>query len=126
MPACTKFMAMPPPIVPAPIMPTFLMSRSFVSAGTSSILAAWRSAKNRWRMAADWVPNISFMNCSRSNWSPSAIVLSVALTTHAMLAAGASKPLNLRALALVNSATASGSGLAVISSMRGIGWPATS
>src|SRR3546814_2827098 len=49
---------------------------------------------------------------------------SVALTTQAMLAAGASKPRNRRALALVNAATASGSGVAVFWLARGSGLPA--
>ncbi len=40
-----KFIAMPPPIVPAPITPTFLIGMSCVSLGTSSILFAARSAK---------------------------------------------------------------------------------
>ena len=37
-------MAIPPPIVPAPIMATFLMARVGVSAGTSGILVVARSA----------------------------------------------------------------------------------
>ena len=45
MPALAKFMAMPPPMVPAPTMPAVLISRCGVSAGTSSTLAASRSAK---------------------------------------------------------------------------------
>ena len=38
MPAFRKFIAMPPPMVPAPITATFLMSRIGVSSGTSGIL----------------------------------------------------------------------------------------
>ena len=45
MPALAKFIAMPPPIVPAPMMPALLIVRCAVSAGTSSTLAASRSAK---------------------------------------------------------------------------------
>ena len=45
MPAERKFIPIPPPIVPAPMMPTFLIGISGVSAGTSSILFAARSAK---------------------------------------------------------------------------------
>ena len=51
MPALRKFIAMPPPIVPAPITATFLISRIGVSAGTSGILLAARSAKKAWRSA---------------------------------------------------------------------------
>ena len=46
MPALRKFIEMPPPMVPAPMTPTFLTGISGVSSGTSGILAAWRSAKN--------------------------------------------------------------------------------
>ena len=45
MPADRKFIVMPPPIVPAPMTPTFLIGISGVSLGTSSILLAARSAK---------------------------------------------------------------------------------
>ena len=38
MPALAKFIAMPPPIVPAPITPTFLIAMVGVSSGTSGIL----------------------------------------------------------------------------------------
>ena len=51
MPALRKFIAMPPPIVPAPITATFLIARSGVSSGTSGILLAARSAKKAWRSA---------------------------------------------------------------------------
>jgi len=36
---------MPPPIVPAPMMPTVSIGSVGVSDGTSGTLAAWRSAK---------------------------------------------------------------------------------
>ena len=45
MPALTKFIVMPPPMVPAPITAADLISRSGVSAGTSGILPAARSPK---------------------------------------------------------------------------------
>ncbi len=51
MPAFRKFMAMPPPMVPAPITATVLIARIGVSAGTSGIFAAARSAKKAWRSA---------------------------------------------------------------------------
>ena len=66
---------MPPPIVPAPITPTRLMSRGLVSSGKPSIFAALRSAKKMYCCAADWVPIISSMNSSRSKATPSAIGL---------------------------------------------------
>ena len=121
MPADRKFMLIPPPIVPAPITPTRLIGRSGVFGSTSSILAAWRSAKKMWRWAADCTPVISFMNSSRSNFMPSSKGSSVAATAQRMFASGASKPRNFFALALRNSATASGSGFASLSRMRGIG-----
>ncbi len=47
MPALAKFMAMPPPMVPAPITAAFFTSLAGVSDGTSGILAASRSAKKK-------------------------------------------------------------------------------
>ena len=52
MPALRKFIEMPPPIVPAPITPTRLISRGCVSSGRPSILAALRSAKKKYCWAA--------------------------------------------------------------------------
>ena len=45
MPTLAKFIAMPPPMVPAPMTPTFLIGSVGVSSGTSGIFRAWRSAK---------------------------------------------------------------------------------
>ena len=59
-------MAMPPPMVPAPITPTFAIGRTGVSDGTSGILDAARSAKNAWRSAFDSGDAISAMKSSRS------------------------------------------------------------
>ena len=68
MPALRKFIAMPPPMVPAPITPTFSIVRVGVSSGTSGILLAARSAKNAWRSAFDSRASASAsMNSSRSN-----------------------------------------------------------
>ncbi len=47
MPALAKFIAMPPPMVPAPSTAAFLMSFVGVSAGMSGIFAASRSAKKK-------------------------------------------------------------------------------
>src|SRR5438094_285645 len=51
MPTLTKLIAMPPPMVPAPITAAFLMARAGVSSGTSGIFEVWRSAKKAWRSA---------------------------------------------------------------------------
>jgi|GEM_PF-6272956 len=53
MPTLAKFIAMPPPMVPAPSTPTLRIGRGATSAGTPGILVAARSAKNRWRSAPD-------------------------------------------------------------------------
>ena len=45
MPALRKFIAMPPPMVPAPMMPTVLTGMVGVSAGTSGTFQALREAK---------------------------------------------------------------------------------
>ena len=62
---------MPPPIVPAPMTATFLIARIGVSAGTSGILVAARSAKKAWRSAFDSGVSISAMKSSRSSFMPS-------------------------------------------------------
>ena len=46
MPALTKFMAIPPPIVPAPMIPTEVTGIVGVLGGTSGIFHTSRSAKN--------------------------------------------------------------------------------
>ena len=46
MPALAKFMAMPPPMVPAPMIPTEATGTTGVAAGTSGIFHTSRSAKN--------------------------------------------------------------------------------
>ncbi len=53
MPAFIKFMAMPPPMVPPPMMAIFFMSRIGVSLPRPLTFAASRSAKKAWRIAAD-------------------------------------------------------------------------
>ena len=71
-PADRKFIEIPPPIVPAPITPTRLMSRALVSSDRPSILLAFLSAKKKYCCARAWVPVISSMNRRRSSWTPSA------------------------------------------------------
>ena len=66
MPALRKFIAMPPPMVPAPITATFLISRCGVSSGTSGILLAARSPKKAWRSALLSGVSISARKSSRS------------------------------------------------------------
>ena len=51
MPVFAKAIAIPPPIVPAPSTATLRTGSVEVSAGTSGIFAAVRSAKNTWRSA---------------------------------------------------------------------------
>ena len=72
-PTFAKHMAIPPPIVPPPMMATFLMSRSGVSLGRSLIFAAWRSAKKICRIAADSGDVTNSRNNSRSRSKPSSI-----------------------------------------------------
>ena len=89
MPALAKFMVMPPPMVPAPITAAFSIGINCVSAGTSEIFAACRSAKNKWRKALDSFDLTSLANSARS--TPSALSngrVSAALT-HSTIASGA-------------------------------------
>ena len=89
MPALAKFMAMPPPIVPAPITAAFFSSRTGVSSGTSGIFEVWRSAKNMWRSALDSLPTTSLLKRSRSSWRPSSNGLVAAASAQATISSGA-------------------------------------
>ncbi len=91
MPAFRKFIAMPPPMVPAPMTPTFLMSRTGVSAGTSGILVVARSAMKAWRKAFDSGVNISAVKASRSRRMPSSNFWVTAASTTSMHLSGAGK-----------------------------------
>ena len=64
-PALAKFMAMPPPMVPAPITATDRTGRVGVLEGTSGILAAARVAKKTCRNALDSVLFSSSTNAGR-------------------------------------------------------------
>src|SRR5262249_339701 len=66
MPALAKHMAMPPPMVPAPITAARLISRGSTSFETPGTLAASRSAKKMWRWALDCSSAISSVNVARS------------------------------------------------------------
>ena len=71
MPALRKFMLMPPPMVPAPMTPTRVISRAFTSLPTSAILLAARSPKKAWRSAFDSVEVTRAMKPARSTARPS-------------------------------------------------------
>ena len=62
-PALAKFIAMPPPMVPAPMTATDLMARIGVLEGTSGTLAAARVAKKTCRNAFDSVLFTQFHEC---------------------------------------------------------------
>ena len=70
MPAVTKAMVMPVPMVPAPITATDSTLRRGVSRETLGILLAARSAKKRWRSALDCSEATSSSKSSRSRFMP--------------------------------------------------------
>ena len=89
MPALAKLIAIPPPIVPPPIMPIERTSRGGVSLSRPSTFAASRSAKNTCRNAADCGSRIDSMKSSRSRFRPSANGVVIAVRTHSMMRGGA-------------------------------------
>ncbi len=74
--------------------------RRRVRAGCRRSWPPARSAKNTWRCAFDWVEPSSVMNISRSCLMPSSNGRSTAFLTDWIAFSQASKPRNLRALAL--------------------------
>ena len=72
MPALAKFIAMPPPIVPAPMTAARSIFRAGVPGGTSGILVASRSAKKAWICPLDWGEAMHSWKSWRSRLSPSA------------------------------------------------------
>ena len=72
MPALAKVIAIPPPIVPAPITAAVPIGRVGVSRGTSGIFVASRSAKKAWIWALAWGEARHSRKSSRSRRSPSA------------------------------------------------------
>ena len=92
MPTLTKFIEMPPPIVPAPITAARLISRGCVSLPMPGTLLASRSAKKMWRCAFDWSPTTSFRNRSRSFFCASSIGVSSVMRIASIAAAGACSP----------------------------------
>jgi hypothetical protein len=71
MPALAKHMAMPPPMVPAPITTARFTGAGCVPSGMPGTRPASRSPKKMWRSATLCSPATSFWNCSRSTFSPS-------------------------------------------------------
>ena len=92
MPALAKHIAMPPPMVPAPITVARAMSRGLVPAGMPGTLAASRSAKKICLCAFDWSPSLSLENSSRSRLNASSIGISIVARTASITAAGAASP----------------------------------
>ena len=78
-------MAMPPPMVPAPMMPTVFTSRGTTESSTPATFAAVRSAKNTWRSAADCGCIMQAMNALRSSRMPSANGLVTAASTRSTI-----------------------------------------
>ena len=91
MPALRKFIAMPPPMVPAPITATFLIGRSGVSAGTSAILLAARSAMKTWRSAFASGVSRRPRKSSRSYFRPSSNFIFIDAATASTHFSGAGK-----------------------------------
>ena len=125
MPALAKHMAMPPPMVPAPTIPAADTGRAGVAGGTSSILAARRWAKKKWRWAADWGPPINSTSISRSRAEPASKSIDTALATEATIISGARKPLVRLAIRALNWSKIHGSARAsasLASRSLALGW----
>ena len=95
-PPLRKARPMPVPMVPAPRMPTVLMSRSLVSGPMPGRLAAWRSAKNAYCRARAKGLAAASRNTARSRAWPSSMGSVVAASTASMAALGATGPLGWR------------------------------
>ncbi len=110
MPALAKHIAMPPPMVPAPITAAVRMGRVGVSSGTSGIFEAARSARNTCRSAFDSGEPTSSRKSCRSIATPSSNGLTDAATASTHLS-GAGYPFATAATPLrANWMNASGSG----------------
>ena len=72
MPALAKFIAMPPPMVPAPMTAARSIFLAGVPGGTSGILVASRSAKKAWICPLDCGDAMHSWKSARSFLSPSA------------------------------------------------------
>mmetsp|Transcript_10806 Transcript_10806/g.29381 ORF Transcript_10806/g.29381 Transcript_10806/m.29381 type:complete len:255 (-) Transcript_10806:745-1509(-) len=91
MPFSAKHMAMPPPMSPAPRIPTFFSGAG--AAETPGTFCARRSEKKRCRRAADWTPKTSFVNSLASTALPSSkVMVEQAARKQLQMAAGATMP----------------------------------
>ena len=98
MPALAKFIAMPPPIVPAPTTAPQFISRLTVSFARPGTLATSRSAKKIWRCDADSEDFINSINSASSRAIPSSKGNSKAARIDLIIWKGARKPRCLRAI----------------------------
>ena len=101
-PDWAKHIAMPPPMVPAPIMPTCLTGCASVPAAMPSIFPAARSAKNRCLSAADCGSSMQASNARRSAAKPSSKVSVPAASRQSRMRCGAVCPF--KRLAMVSRA----------------------
>ena len=85
MPLLAKFIAIPPPMVPAPIMATLSILRKGVSFSSPSTFAACRSAKKTCLNATDSGERIHSVNSSRSRFMPLSKDISTAACTAEMI-----------------------------------------
>ncbi len=92
MPALAKHMAMPPPMVPAPMIAALATGAPFNPAGMPGTFCASRSAKKAWRWARLSSLPTSSVNSLRSSARPSSIGMVTAARTASMQAAGARWP----------------------------------
>ena len=92
MPAFANVMAMPPPIVPQPMIAARSIGSAGVARGTSGIFVASRSAKKACRCARDWSEARSRSKIRRSAAMPSENGSETAFSTDSTQAYGASKP----------------------------------
>mmetsp|Transcript_116103 Transcript_116103/g.339455 ORF Transcript_116103/g.339455 Transcript_116103/m.339455 type:complete len:220 (+) Transcript_116103:1304-1963(+) len=90
-PFSAKHMAIPPPMSPAPRMPTFF--RGAGAADTPGTFCDKRSEKKRCRRAPDCTPKTSFVNSLASTALPSSkLILEHAARRQLQMAAGATIP----------------------------------
>mmetsp|Transcript_89889 Transcript_89889/g.175958 ORF Transcript_89889/g.175958 Transcript_89889/m.175958 type:complete len:200 (+) Transcript_89889:418-1017(+) len=94
MPFCTQQIAMPPPISPAPKIPTFF--RGAGAAFKPGIFVVMPCAKKRCRKAPDCTLKSSFVNSRPSTFKPSwKLPWPQAASAHLMIEAGATMPFTL-------------------------------
>ena len=91
-PACANVMAIPLPIVPAPMTAAFLISRGS-AAGRPGIFASSRSAKKMWRKAAEGAERTSSSKSRASRAMPNANGIVTAASTASISLCAANPPL---------------------------------